>query len=554
MASDIEPRWYQQEAVNSVFNYYTQNNGNCAVALPTGTGKSIVIALLNTSILQGWPGQRILNLTHISELIKQNANKLQSVWPSAPMGIFSAGLNSRQTNLPIIFGGIQSVAKCPEAFGHRDIVFVDEAHLVNPKNDTQYQDTFARLKRINPYIKFVGLTATWFRLGQGLLTEGTSINGHYTPPLFTDICYNQCGMLEFNELIRQGYISPLIPKRTELTLDVQGVAKSSTGDYNETQLQEAVDCDELTYKALRETVETAGDRHCWMIFCAGKDHSRHVAEMLTNVFGIPSKEIHSGLSIAECDKRFAEFKRGEIRCITGMNKFTTGFDHPPVDLIVILRPTLSPVLWVQMLGRGTRPYAWSIPSIALEPFYYDKQNCLVLDFAANTKRLGPINDPIIPKSKKGGKSGNAPFRVCEHCNTYNHPRATHCIWCELEFIQKANIEETASSEELIRFEEAKTEFYDVKSVVYKKKASGKTGIPMFQAVYNCGYHVFSENILFEHTGLARHRAHEWWRQRHALEPPNTVDEALSVHRELRTPKRVHVWVNKTWPEILSYEF
>ena len=138
----FQPRYYQKEAEWSIFNYFAAGNtGNPVLALPTGTGKSLVIANFIVTTMRNWPNQRILMLTHVKELIQQNAETLKKVWEEVPLGIHSAGLNDRDILMPIIYGGVQSVAKTikklktsdneilAKHFGHRDILIIDEAHL-----------------------------------------------------------------------------------------------------------------------------------------------------------------------------------------------------------------------------------------------------------------------------------------------------------------------------------------------------------------------------------------------------------------------------------------
>src|ERR1700733_1834887 len=128
----IQPRHYQEDALNALWRYFAEGNkGNPLICHPTGTGKSSLPAFFIERILKVWPTQRFLLLTSFSELIRQNAEVLQMVWPQAPLGIYSSGLKLKQSAFPIIYAGVQSVAKNPTIFGHRDIVFIDEAHLVS---------------------------------------------------------------------------------------------------------------------------------------------------------------------------------------------------------------------------------------------------------------------------------------------------------------------------------------------------------------------------------------------------------------------------------------
>jgi DNA repair protein RadD len=526
----IEDRWYQTEAIDSIFSYFMGSTGNPVVALPTGTGKSLVIGGFMQRVLRQWPKQRFLALTHVKELVEQNAKKLAEMWPNAPIGIYSAGLGRRDTVMPITFGGVASVVNCIEAFGHRDLLLVDECHLISPKADTMYGDAIAGLKKINPYLKVVGFTATAFRLGQGMITDGG---------LFTDICYDLTGIDAFNRLIAEGYLAPLIPKRTKIELDVSSVGMNN-GEFAQGQLQAAVDKEEVTYAALREMVDFGQDRQSWLIFASGVEHAEHIAEALSS-FGIPCAAVHSKLGDKERDARIAAFKRGELRALSNNNVLTTGFDHPPVDLIGMLRPTMSPGLWVQMLGRGTRPS----PSTG-------KRNCLVLDFAGNTRRLGPINDPVIPK-RKGKGTGEAPVRICEACGCYNHASARMCINCGEEFTFQTKIIASAATDALLRSDLPIVEYFDVQRVIYNRH-SKEGAPPMIKVSYFAGMHKYDEWICLEHPGFAGKKARDWWRQRHASEPPETTDEALQFVSMLRVPRRIRVWVNKKYPEVLSYEY
>jgi DNA repair protein RadD len=166
------PRWYQEEAIKSIFSYFMENDGNPIIALPTGTGKSIVIADFVKKVFSYYQGQRVMMLTHVKELIKQDYQKLIDVWPTAPAGIYSAGLNRRDHLYPITFAGIASVHKKPELFGKQDLAIIDECHLVSARSNTMYLKFIDAMRAINPALKVIGLTATKYRLGQGLLTEG----------------------------------------------------------------------------------------------------------------------------------------------------------------------------------------------------------------------------------------------------------------------------------------------------------------------------------------------------------------------------------------------
>jgi DNA repair protein RadD len=527
-------RWYQNEASFSFYNYFANGGrGNPLIALPTGTGKSLVIADILKQSFAMWPQLRVMMLTHVKELIEQNANELLAFWPTAPLGIYSAGLKQRDNILPIIFAGIQSAAKKPDLFGWRDILFIDEAHLLSDKDSSMYQTFIKKLTEVNPNLKVVGLTATPFRMRMGLLTDGG---------LFTEIIYDCTSYESFNRLVVEGYISPLVPKRTSVEIDVSRVSMTG-GEYNNKKLETEVE--KVIYAAVKETVEQGQERHSWLTFAAGIKNSEQIASMYQS-FGVSAVAVHSDLSDEENTRRMRDFKSGYFRCMVGNNKFTTGFNHPPVDLISMLRPTLSPGLWVQMLGRGTRPS----PDTG-------KQNCLVLDFAANTRRLGPINDPKIP-NKPGAGTGDVPIRICE-CGAYNHAAARFCCSCGKEFEFEIKIFKSASEEELLRSDAPVVEIFPVQRVIYNRhEKRNKEGTlispPSIKVSYFCGLQMFNEWVCLEHPGMAGKRARDWWRQRHAEEPPMTTHEALKRTTELRVPGHLRVWTNKQYPEILGYEY
>jgi DNA repair protein RadD len=531
----FQPRWYQQEAEQSIFDYFANHNGNPVIALPTGTGKSIVIANTIKRIFQGWPGQRVIKMTHVKELIEQNSNKLLEAWPQAPLGIYSAGLNRKETHAPIIFGGVGSIVRNLGAFGHRDLGFIDEAHLVSPDAETMYGRVINHFRAINPYFKVIGLSATPWRLGQGYITDGG---------IFTDICYNLTGVEAFTRLIAEGYLAPLIPKKTNVEIDASGIGISN-GDYKQHDLQELVDNEKTTFAALQETMLYAPSRRSAMVFATGIQHAEHINEMLIKVFGQTSVCLHSKKSDEVNEKALADWKAGRVKWAVNMGKLTTGIDHPPLDLIVMLRPTISPVLWVQMLGRGTRPS----PATG-------KQFCMVLDFAGNTKKLGPINDPVIPK-KKGKGTGDAPVKICEECGCYNHASVRFCAACNFEFIFEDKFKDTASTEELISTGIPLVEYFNVNKVTYlKHEKIGKP--PSVRVTYYCDMQMFKEWVAFDNP-KARKLALDWLRQRIPLakeyEDGATTDNVLSIAAQLRVPKRIRVWVNKLpYPEVLGYEY
>lgn len=532
----ISLRPYQRAAINSIYEYFAENEGNPILALPTGTGKSVVIAEFVHEVFNLYPGQRVMMLTHVKELIDQNHKKLLSVWPTAPSGIYSAGLGRRDSQYPIVFAGIASVRKRAREFGHIDLILIDECHLVGSKTSSMYLNFINDLKKINPSVKVIGLSATPYRLGLGMLTEGD---------IFTDFCFDNTRRDDFNELIDAGFLVPLIPRETDTTFDLKNVAIRG-GEYVPDQLQSAIDHDSITAAVITELVQIAAkeERRKWLIFGAGVDHAEHITDELLK-HGVLAAVVHSKLSDGDRDARIAAFKAGKITALVNNNMMTTGHDIPDLDLIGMMRPTASPGLWVQMLGRGTRPFP-------------GKKNCLVLDFAGNTMRLGPINDPVLPKKRGGG--GLAPVKRCPICRTLNHASAFTCIFCGHTWPapdRASNLSEHADTRELIvrgpKDSGPIVTDFKVDRIAFKKHV--KIGKPASVRVdYHCGLRRFTEWVCFEHGGYPAMKAHRWWILRTKDAVPRTTEEALERISALPTPAKIRVWVNKDYPEVMSYVF
>ena len=158
----IVPRPYQSEAVEAVYEHLRTKDNNPCVVLPTGTGKSLVLAQIAKDSVEKWNG-RVLILAHVKELLEQNADKIRKLCPELKIGIYSAGLRSRDTTEQVIVAGIQSVYNKACELDAFDLVIVDEAHLISNEGDGMYRTFLADMKVINPHVRVIGLTATPFR-------------------------------------------------------------------------------------------------------------------------------------------------------------------------------------------------------------------------------------------------------------------------------------------------------------------------------------------------------------------------------------------------------
>ena len=399
-------RQYQERTIEQIYLWFKTNSGNPCVVLPTGSGKSVVIAAFCQCALKDWPDTRILMVTHQKELIEQDYNKMKDVWPEADAGIYSAGIGIKQLDNRITFAGIQSIYRHAEEVGKVNLIIIDEAHLINHEDAGMYRSFIADLKAINEHVKVIGFTATPYRLGHGMLTDQPAI---FNKPLIEPV--------SIRELQDAGYLCRLTSKNTETHFDTDKV-KITGGDFNGKQLLEAVDIPGKNEAVVREVIRRGADRKAWLFFCSGVSHAEHIRDLLRSE-GIPAECVHGSMSMKEREKILQDFKDGRIRALTNVNVLTTGFDYPGIDLICMMRPTLSPGLYMQMAGRGLR-------------IAEGKENCLVLDFADNVKTHGPITE-VVPPRRKGKARGPAPCKVCPSCGEIIPMNYRVCPVCMYEY-------------------------------------------------------------------------------------------------------------------------
>ena len=519
-------RPYQRGAIQGIYNYFHEDTGNPLIVIPTAGGKSLVMASFVEGVLKAYPDQRILIVTHVRELIEQNYTELKKLWPQAPAGIYSAGLRQRDIHARILFAGIQSIHKRVYDVQQCDLVLIDEAHLIPRSSNTIYRRFLADLGRLNPQMKVIGLTATPYRLDSGLLHEGDDA-------IFTDIAYE----VSVRELIEQGYLAPLISKRMATHMDLTGVG-SRGGDFIVKELEAALDKDAITQAAVDEIMAYGKDRKSWLIFCAGVDHAHHVRDAI-RTRGVTCEAIIGDTPGTQREAIINDFKAGKIQCLTNANVLTTGFNAPGVDLLAMLRPTKSAGLYVQIVGRGCR----------LAP---GKADCLVLDFAGNIARHGPI-DAVNPKRPMGGDDGVAPTKACPACNSIVHASVRTCPDCGYGFPPPdLKIEPKASTLDVLS--SGKSEWVPVTRIAYARhEKPGKP--PSLRVDYWSGLTQHSEWVCIEHRGYPRQKAASWWANRaQGLPLPRGVDEAMMYAKSLRCPLAIAVRPHGSFTKVVGARF
>ncbi len=526
----------QQRCLDDLWSWFTKHDdGNPIVNACVGAGKSVMIAALCERANREYPGTRVLVLVHQKELLEQNVERIVRVWPGANIGIYSAALGRKQLGHQITFATIGSIYKKAYDLGRVDIVLADECHLINSKNEGMWRQFLNDLARVCPHARTIGWTGTPFR-GNGIwLTAGKEA-------LFTHIA----AAITMRELLDAGLLSPLVPAPTVAQIDTSDV-RTQAGDYVISDLAKRVDKAELVEETCSEVVKLGADRRKWLGFAVNVQHAEHVAEALQR-HGIAAAMVSGETPAARRDALIRDFRAGRIRCLVNVGVLTTGFDVPEVDFIFLLRPTKSPVLYVQIAGRGMRLAG-------------GKQDCLWADFTSTTAELGPV-DAIKgrPPAPKG--SAEAPFRICDSCGSRNHASASECVDCGFKFPEPDRIKhgtEASNAAVLSDQQPGNQNEVFIDRVEYERHIKPESPDSLrveYWAGMRC---VAREWVLLSHPGNSRRRAEQWWMERSKIDHiPSTTADALEWlaydKRILREPTSLILAKNGKYHDIIEARF
>jgi DNA repair protein RadD len=539
---DLRP--YQKEALAALWAWFKANpEGAPLVVLPTGAGKSVSVAEAARQVAARGLDRRVLVVQHRQELIGQNCDKFRAIAPFIGSGVYSSGLGRREAHQQVVFAGIQSVFRRAADLGPFSLAIVDECHLVPTADVGMYRSLIDGLRAQNPAVRFAGLTATPYRLGSGLITQGDD-------PLFTDVAYDA----NISDLIRQGYLAPLVSKSCVARPDVGTIALRG-GEYVTDAMEKAFNRLDLVEAAVEEVVRYGADRKSWLVFASGVAHAHRIHEVLERV-GVPAAVLTGETLPLEREGRLSDFKAGKLRALVNCDVLTTGFDFPGIDLIAVLRATKSTALWVQMCGRGSR-------------LADGKKDCLILDFGGNALEHGPLDtvrityrrNPIT--GKKEGTVEAALVKECPGCRSLTAITARECPDCGMPFPEpvRLNHEAEASDAPILSGQPSPTKEVDVVGVKFRRWDKADKPHPTMRVDYvlsalaEVPIETVPEWVCFEHTGFAREKAVRWWLDRveHHEEPvPQTVDEAISrAEQELRVPKRIAIQRDGQWWRVVK---
>lgn len=501
-------RDYQLEAVNTIWSrMFTKDH--ILVQAPTGIGKTITFVELCRRSIEKKPDVRILVTMNKVRLVEQTAKQFGDV-----AGVYCGSLKQRDKSKPVTVASIQSV--CKEDLGHINILIIDEAHLFSM--DGQYKQLMERLKATNPNMKVIGFTATPY----------TSTGYIYGKNRFFD-------KVDFSVslpwAIKQGYlVNPVMKKAPHefVTDNVSIVA----GDYDQGELAKLTEDDSKISAQVADALPRLEGRKCVVWACVTIKH----AEMVHNRL-VGAAIVHSKQEKFEQDWNLEEFESGRLRHLVFVSMVHTGYDHPPIDAVVLMRPTKSPVLYVQTVGRGLRTYP-------------GKKDLLVLDYGRVVANCGPLDSPRIPEKRE--RKGFVPsldevnLKACPRCLTYMHSALSVCKDCGYEYPAKDPVKslyEKAQDGTLMRSTEPM--WSSVSSVTLSKYES-KNGNICLKITY------FPKNLISE-TSLSEFfvENNQWaWQRAHkrliqlGIPPVGCIDDVLK-HKPTRIPTAIkYIFENK----------
>lgn len=500
----MQLRPYQQAAIDAVYDHLRSRDDNPCAVIPTAGGKTPVMATICRDAVNLWGG-RVLILAHVKELLQQTADKLNLVCPDVDFGVYSAGLRRRDTSQSVIVAGIQSVHRRACELDAFDLIMVDESHLIAAEGDGMYRRFLADARIVNPNVRVIGFTATPFRLKSGSICTPDGILNH--------VCFE----VGVRELIRDGFLCPLVTKAGVNKADFSRL-HSRAGEFVADEVEELMDDERLVEAACAETVAYARDRRAVLIFASGVRHGEHIVRVLQEKHGIECGFVTGETPAARRDEILDRFRSGALRYLCNVNVLTTGFDAPHIDCVALVRPTLSPGLYYQMVGRGFR----------LHP---DKKDCLVLDFGGNVLRHGPV-DMLRIKSVSDG-NGAAPAKECPECQALIAAGYANCPHCGYAFPPPERGRHDARASDVgILSDQINDTDYEVMDIIYRphRKRDAPDDAPLSLRVdYLIGFnHWQSEFICFEHAGYARRKAAQWWRKRSRDPVPDSVERAIEI--------------------------
>lgn len=420
----IQLRPYQQSFIDDTAKALSKGFTRVLGVAPTGSGKSVLIAGICDRASRRRPGTRILVLCSSSHILTQNEEKIQAMAPQLKTGIYCAGLGRKDRDADVVLASRDSLGRDPTACGQFTGILIDEAHQVEV--DLEDSNTmYARIINAQTPRWVVGMTGTPWRLSGGRIWGKDK--------WFQTITSN----IGMETLRKEGFLVPYIFPPMQTKIDTSKVIKASNGDFQIKQLDEVASAEQVIRDCVSEWWRNVGDRKVTLFFCVTRAHAQKTAKVIKEMCGIEVGYIDGEVTGNERKGFLDDIREGRYRAVCSVGVLTTGFDAPIIDCIVMMRPTLSASLFIQMAGRGLRPYR-------------DKSDLLIIDMAGNFDRFGCLETPLVRQAQASGMTDDLPptegnarevsMVPCPSCAAMVRENARFCKYC-LEVL-RATREET----------------------------------------------------------------------------------------------------------------
>jgi DNA repair protein RadD len=396
----IKPRDYQLEAVTSARAAFRSGAPTALIVLPTGAGKSLTAAEFLRQLLDVKPDYRALIVVPRASIIDSFATAVERLTGIVPT-IAASSSHGVDTTGQIVVGMWQTLSR--RTLPAFDILIPDEAHRINQaKADSGYYSLITRAQTTGARI--LGFTATPFRQEGYIFGPGKL----FPEPVFSR---NLAWTTERGYTVRARLTAPTDDK---IAFDTRYLTIDSTGDYSPLTVDALVEDETRLKSQVTDILARTTTRRKVAIACANIKHALAVADELRSRGELVScvttdddvNARHISLGTFETDPA--------TRFLTFVSIVAEGYDYPPTDCIVFLRPTRSTTFYIQCVGRGLRPAD-------------GKSDCLVLDYGQVVRNCGPLDRPIV--QRETGKSAQIkeltklPFDIlsCKDCGAFLFP-------------------------------------------------------------------------------------------------------------------------------------
>lgn len=549
--ADFDLRSYQSRALDALHEAI-QEEDILLLQAATGAGKTVMVVRMIQRYFSDHPDRSFLILMHKKELVEQFLKSFQkfSDIDLRDIGVACAGVSKDvDTEKRVTIASVQTLSNHLNTYPGADLIVVDETHRIGHDHDSQYRVLLDKLHEYKPHRKVIGVTATAYRLGHGM------IYGEKCKPGLVNFFPRLTHRVTYAELVEEGHLMALtgrVASAASLTEDLKHVDVS--GDYNLGQLGQVMGKTTHVTAAVDGYEEYGLHHDSVCVFACTIEHVGHLCRAF-NERGHKAVPIHSKLSPVEREANLKSWQTGQVKIAVSVNILVEGFDFPALSCLIFCRPTKSPTVYVQAIGRILRKAE-------------GKEEALLIDLTDNTLSFGLNLDEPLFTIPKGGGNGEAPQKVCPGfmddgtlCGAVLHASLLYCHHCGYKFVLDEVVESKLGEMMHVKFgkeqkEKPPPQKLEVTYVDYQNHESRSSGKNLVKVTYECGLTSVSEYICLpdHYGGFAVDKARKWWERRTSEQFPESVEEFLFLCDELDKPYAIEVEKDGKFDRIVEHHF